>query len=203
MFFCLVAIFFIFRRSERVVTRSSAGQCTGSYRILVFIFLMIWIFKILQYRCHLNNFRNVTLLERGFFSLLHCGEDTALCVTKRESSETEAVELVQRDDTEELIHNIHRPHLAHTSVTLALYVNLLVAFLHRIYKLTNLATFLDKPYGSVRRSHQCCPASARSDSPGAVSPLSASVLCSERRRRSSAIHFQNSVSKHLPLTDSL
>ncbi len=136
---------------------------------------MIWIFKIQQYRCHLNNFRNATLLERGFFSLLHCGEDTALCVTKRESSETEAVELVKRDDTEELIHNIHRPRLAHTSVTLALYVNLLVAFLHRIYKLTNLATFLDKPYGSVRRSHQCCPASARSDSPGAVSPLSASL----------------------------
>ncbi len=40
----------------------------------------------------------------ALFSLLHCGEDTAVCVTKRESSETEAVE---RDDTEEHIHNIH------------------------------------------------------------------------------------------------
>ncbi len=32
-----------------------------------------------QYRCHLNNIRNATLLERGLFSLLHFGEDTALC----------------------------------------------------------------------------------------------------------------------------
>ncbi len=61
----------------------------------------------MQYRCHLNNVRNTTLLERSLFSLLHCGEDTAVCVTKRESSETEAVELVERDDTEEFIHNIH------------------------------------------------------------------------------------------------
>ncbi len=30
---------------------------------------------------HLNNIRNATLLERGLFSLLHCGEDTAVCVT--------------------------------------------------------------------------------------------------------------------------
>ncbi len=43
----------------------------------------------------------------GLFSLLHCGEDTAVCVTKCESSETEAVELVERNETEELIHNIH------------------------------------------------------------------------------------------------
>ncbi len=88
---------------------SSAGRYTGSYRIPVFIFLMIWIFKKPQYRCHLNNVRNATLFEKGLFSLLHCGEDTAVCVTERESSETEAVELVERDDTEELIHNIHRP----------------------------------------------------------------------------------------------
>ncbi len=70
---------------------------------------MIWIFKIPQYRCHLNNVRNATLFEGGLFSLLHCGEDTAVCVTKRESSETEAVELIERDHTEELIHNIYRP----------------------------------------------------------------------------------------------
>ncbi len=66
---------------------------------------MIWIFKIPQYRCHLNNVRNATLLERGLFSLLHFGEDTAVCVTKRESSETEA--LVECDEREEVIHNIH------------------------------------------------------------------------------------------------
>ncbi len=54
---------------------------------------MICIFKIPQYQCHLNNVRNATLFERGLFSLLHCGEDTAVCVTERESSETEAVEL--------------------------------------------------------------------------------------------------------------
>ncbi len=57
---------------------------------------MIWIFKIPQYRCHLNNVRNATLLERGLFSLLHFGEDRAVCVTKRESSETEA--LVECDE---------------------------------------------------------------------------------------------------------
>ncbi len=34
------------------------------------------------------------------------------------------------------------------------------------------------------RCLQYCPASARSDSPGAVSPLSASILCSERQRNS-------------------
>ncbi len=83
----------------------SAGRYTGSYRIPVFNFLTIWIFKIPQYRCHLNNVRNATLLERGFFSLLHFGEDTAVCVTKRESSETEA--LVEWDEREEVIHNIH------------------------------------------------------------------------------------------------
>ncbi len=41
----------------------------------------------------------------GLFSLLHCGEDTAVCVIKCESSETE--ELVERNETEELNHNIH------------------------------------------------------------------------------------------------
>ncbi len=81
-----------------------AGRYTGSYRIPVFIFLTIWIFKIPQYRCHLNNVWNATLLERGLFSLLHFGEDTAVCVTKRDSSETEA--LVEWDERE-VIHNIH------------------------------------------------------------------------------------------------
>ncbi len=82
-----------------------AGRYTGSYRIPVFIFLTIWIFKIPQYRCHLNNVWNATLLERGLLSLLHFGEDTAVCVTKRESSETEA--LVECDEREDVIHNIH------------------------------------------------------------------------------------------------
>ncbi len=59
----------------------SAGRYTGSYRIPVFIFLMIWIFKIPQYRYYLNNVWNATLLERGLFSLLHFDEDTAVCVT--------------------------------------------------------------------------------------------------------------------------
>ncbi len=88
---------------------SRAGRYTGSYRIPVFIFLTIWIFKIPQYRCHLNNVWNATLLERGLFSLLHFGEDTAVCVTKRESSETEA--LVECEEREEVIHNKypHRP----------------------------------------------------------------------------------------------
>ncbi len=47
--------------------------------------------------CHLNNVRNATLLERVHFSLLHFFEDTAVCVTKRERSETEAVALVECD----------------------------------------------------------------------------------------------------------
>ncbi len=78
---------------------------------------------------------------------------------------------------------------------------LLVAFLHRIYKLTNLATFLDKPYGSVRCRRQCCPASVRSDSPGTVLPLSASVLCSELSGREEAVHSALSkfVSTNFPL----
>ncbi len=83
----------------------SAGRYTGSYRIPVFIFLTIWIFKIPQYRFHLNNVWNATLLERGLFSLLHFGEDPAVCVSKRESSETKA--LVECDEREEVIHNIH------------------------------------------------------------------------------------------------
>ncbi len=87
------------------ISLHSAGRYTGSYRIPVFIFLTIWIFKIPQYRCHLNNVWNATLLERGLFSRLHFGEDTAVCVTKRESSETEA--LVEWDEREEVIHNIH------------------------------------------------------------------------------------------------
>ncbi len=86
-----------------MLTWISAGRYTGSYRIPVFIFLMIWTFKIPQYRCHLNNVRNTTPFERGLFSLLHCVEGTAVCVTERESSETEAVELVGR----ELSHKYH------------------------------------------------------------------------------------------------
>ncbi len=96
--------------------------------------------------CHLNNVRNATLFEGG---LLHCGKDTAVCVTKRESSETEAVEL-ERDDTEELIHNIHRPlpsapashtHECDFSTIFCNFQTLLATFFHRIYKLTNLATW--------------------------------------------------------------
>ncbi len=90
---------------KKKTTTISAGRYTGSYRIPVFISLTIWIFKIPQYRCHLNNVWNAALLERGLFSLLHFGEDTAVCVTKRESSETEA--LVECDEREEVIHNIH------------------------------------------------------------------------------------------------
>ncbi len=86
-----------------LMQQHSAGRYTGSYRIPVFIFLTILIFKIPQYRCHLNNVWNATLLERGHFSLLYFGEDTAVCVTKRESSETEA--LVECDERE-VIHNI-------------------------------------------------------------------------------------------------
>ncbi len=82
----------------------SAGRYTGSYRIPVFIFLTIWIFKIPQYRFHLNNVWKATLLERGLFSLLHFGEDPAVCVSKRESSETKA--LVECEERE-VIHNIH------------------------------------------------------------------------------------------------
>ncbi len=74
---------------------------------------MIYIFKIPQYRCHLNNVRNATLLERALFSLLHFGEDTAVCVTKRESSETEA--LVECDEREEVIHNKYPPSAAISS----------------------------------------------------------------------------------------
>ncbi len=88
-----------------IIIFASAGRYTGSYRIPVFIFLTIWIFKIPQYRCHLNNVWNATLLERGLFSLLHFGENTAVCVTKRESSETEA--LVECNEREEVIHNIY------------------------------------------------------------------------------------------------
>ncbi len=70
---------------------------------------MILIFKIPQYRCHLNNVRNATLLQMGLFSLLHFGEDTAACVTKRERSETEA--LVEWDERE-VIHNKYPPSAA-------------------------------------------------------------------------------------------
>ncbi len=56
----------------------------------------------------------LTLLERGLFSLLHFGEDTAVCVTKRESSETEAVALVECDEREVVIHNIHIHHTKYT-----------------------------------------------------------------------------------------
>ncbi len=113
MWFCIVLLKYTSSGGEHMLLQnlyipfSSAGRYTGSYRIPVFIFLMIWIFKIPWYRCHLNHVRNATMFEGGFFSLLHCGEGTAVCVTKRESSETEAEELVEHDDTGELIHNIH------------------------------------------------------------------------------------------------
>ncbi len=129
---------------------SRAGRYTGSYRIPVFIFLTIWIFKIPQYRCHLNNVWNATLLERGLFSLLHFGEDTAVCVTKRERSETEA--LVECDE-KEVIHNIHRPlhqlpRLSHTKVlrrydgfpSIAGFPLLTFTFHH--FKTVNTLTFL-------------------------------------------------------------
>ncbi len=92
--------------------------------------------------------------------------------------------------------NIHRPlpsapasltHERDFSTICNNFQALLAAFFHRIYKLTNLATFWDKPYGSVR-CHQCCPASARSDSPGTVLPLSVSVLCSELSGWEEAVH---------------
>ncbi len=71
-------------------------------------------------------------------------------------------------------------------MTLALYLTTFrpywLLFFHRIYKVTNLATFWDKPNGSVRRCHQCCPASTRSQC-----CLSASVLCSELSGRE-AVH---------------
>ncbi len=69
------------------------------YRCLFFLR-----YEFLKYRNHLNNVWHATLLERGLFSLLHFGEDTAVCVTKRESSETKA--LVECDERE-VIHNIH------------------------------------------------------------------------------------------------
>ncbi len=114
--------------------------------------------------CHLNSARNVTLFERGFFSLLHCGEDTRVCVTKRESSEA-----VERDDTEKLIHIDHHkypPPPSHThqsdfSTIFSNFQTVLASFFHRIYILTNLATFwINLSYGSVGRY---CPASVRSD----------------------------------------
>ncbi len=70
----------------------------------------------------LNDVRNATLLERGLFSLLHFGEDTAVCVTKRESSETEAVELVECDEREEVIHNIHIDHTTYPDFGYLIYV---------------------------------------------------------------------------------
>ncbi len=120
--------------------------------------------------------------------------------------------------------NTHRPlpsaPASHTlerdfSTIFSNFQTLLVAFFHKRYILTNLATFFGKKrsFHSVGRCLQYCPASARSDFPGAASPLSASVLCSERQR-SSAFSWphrsrlvskwvQNSVSKHLSLTDCL
>ncbi len=46
----------------------------------------------------------IALTVKCLFSLVHCGEDTAVCVTKHESSETEA--LVECEERE-LINNIH------------------------------------------------------------------------------------------------
>ncbi len=82
------------------------------------------------------------------------------------------------------------PHLTHRA-RLSVFSNfqtLLAAFFHNRYILTNLATFLKKlSYRSVGRCLQYCPASMSSDSPGAVSPLSASILCSERQWSSALI----------------
>ncbi len=118
------------------------------------------LYEFLKYRntgvCRLNNVRNVTLFERGpqCCTLLR----TPLYVNKHESSETEAVE---RDYTEELIHTIStltatnthcplpsapasHPHKLDFSTIFSNFQTHLMAFFHRIYILTNLATFLDK-----------------------------------------------------------
>ncbi len=84
---------------------NSAGRYTGSYRIPVFIFLTIWIFEIPQYRCHLNNVWNATLLERGLFHYCILAR-IQLYVLLCESSETEA--LVECDEREEV--NLQYPH---------------------------------------------------------------------------------------------
>ncbi len=94
--------------------------------------------------------------------------------------------------------NIHHPlpsvPSSHTqecdfSTIFSNFQTLLAAFFpHNRYILTNLATFLEKnlSYRSVGRCLQYCSASASYDSPGAVSPLSASVLSSERQRNSAS-----------------
>ncbi len=48
--------------------------------------------------------------------MLHFGEDTAVCVTKRESSETEA--LVECEEREEVIHNKYPPSAASAPASL-------------------------------------------------------------------------------------
>ncbi len=186
------------------------------YRCLFFLW---YHFLIPQYRCHLNNARNATLLERGLFSLLHFGEDTAVCVTKRE-----AVALVERDEREEEVTiststapNIHRPlhqlpRLSHTFSTIFNnFQTLLAAFPIEYTNWQNLATFLDKPYGWVRRYRQSW---AWSLSLPARCCLSLRPWAPPRRRISSSFSWsycsravskgvQHSVSKHRSLTDSL
>ncbi len=126
---------------------------------------MICILKIPQYRCMSFKQRSErdTVCEGSLFNVALWRGHSCKCVIKRESYGTEALEC---DGTEELIHNIHIDHHryppplpsapashTHTSVSHTLtsaldfsnFQTLLAAFFHRIYILTNLATFLDKP----------------------------------------------------------
>ncbi len=66
---------------------------------------------------------------------------------------------------------------------------LLAAFFHRIDKLTNLATFLEKPYGSVRRCRQCCEREVWLSRHSVASLCVCSLQWDERQRRSSAISW--------------
>ncbi len=98
----------------------------------------------------------------------------------------------------------------HTSVTLAQYLAsfrpLWLLFFHNRYILTNLATFQKKTLVIVLLEDVTSTAPrGRGLTLPAVSNLSASILCSERQRNtdSSINNLQNSVSKHLTLTDCL
>ncbi len=96
-------------------------------------------------------------LECGLFSLLHCGEDTAVCVTKRERSETVALLECEREKSSTIststAPNIHRPlhklpRLSHTSSPLIrrIPVNCRVPaylkFTFHNFKTVNTLTFL-------------------------------------------------------------
>ncbi len=65
-------------------------------------------FKLTQY-CMVSWYYLVSWYFSWYSIVRHFYGIVTTLVTTRESSETEAVELVKRDDTEELIHNIHRP----------------------------------------------------------------------------------------------